>query len=401
MPWKEASVMKEKVLFVSAYEEGEASMAELCRQFGVSRQTGYLWWNRYQSERFEGLYELSRRPIHQPRKTDSKIRERIVQTRQKFPRKGPKKIRDWLARHQPETCWPAPSTIGKILKEENLSKAPRHRRVTQSYPTALREAQACNDLWCIDFKGWFLTGDGQRCDPLTVMDQYSRYLLACQSTQICLASVQPILQRCFQDYGMPARLRSDNGPPFAGPSVGGLSRLAIWLVQLGIQPERIKPGRPQQNSKHERMHRTLKDDTASPPAATLSAQQVRFEEFRQLYNEDRGHESLGMKTPAQVYHPAPRRYTGKRVVLEYPSSMKVRPVQKHGEIYWDSEPIFLTELLWKEDVALDPIGDHHWKIYYGTAPFGHPRYPEQAGVEDQALDAKMGKEAQTLKEGRL
>lgn len=393
--------MKEKVLFVSAYEEGEASMAELCRQFGVSRQTGYLWWNRYQSERFEGLYELSRRPIHQPRKTDSKIRERIVQTRQKFPRKGPKKIRDWLARHQPETCWPAPSTIGKILKEENLSKAPRHRRVTQSYPTALREAQACNDLWCIDFKGWFLTGDGQRCDPLTVMDQYSRYLLACQSTQICLASVQPILQRCFQDYGMPARLRSDNGPPFAGPSVGGLSRLAIWLVQLGIQPERIKPGRPQQNSKHERMHRTLKDDTASPPAATLSAQQVRFEEFRQLYNEDRGHESLGMKTPAQVYHPAPRRYTGKRVVLEYPSSMKVRPVQKHGEIYWDSEPIFLTELLWKEDVALDPIGDHHWKIYYGTAPFGHPRYPEQAGVEDQALDAKMGKEAQTLKEGRL
>jgi len=401
VPWKEASVMKEKVLFVSAYEEGEASMAELCRQFGVSRQTGYLWWNRYQSERFEGLYELSRRPIHQPRKTDSKIRERIVQTRQKFPRKGPKKIRDWLARHQPETCWPAPSTIGKILKEENLSKAPRHRRVTQSYPTALREAQACNDLWCIDFKGWFLTGDGQRCDPLTVMDQYSRYLLACQSTQICLASVQPILQRCFQDYGMPARLRSDNGPPFAGPSVGGLSRLAIWLVQLGIQPERIKPGRPQQNSKHERMHRTLKDDTASPPAATLSAQQVRFEEFRQLYNEDRGHESLGMKTPAQVYHPAPRRYTGKRVVLEYPSSMKVRPVQKHGEIYWDSEPIFLTELLWKEDVALDPIGDHHWKIYYGTAPFGHPRYPEQAGVEDQALDAKMGKEAQTLKEGRL
>jgi len=368
VPWKEASVMKEKVLFVSAYEEGEASMAELCRQFGVSRQTGYLWWNRYQSERFEGLYELSRRPIHQPRKTDSKIRERIVQTRQKFPRKGPKKIRDWLARHQPETCWPAPSTIGKILKEENLSKAPRHRRVTQSYPTALREAQACNDLWCIDFKGWFLTGDGQRCDPLTVMDQYSRYLLACQSTQICLASVQPILQRCFQDYGMPARLRSDNGPPFAGPSVGGLSRLAIWLVQLGIQPERIKPGRPQQNSKHERMHRTLKDDTASPPAATLSAQQVRFEEFRQLYNEDRGHESLGMKTPAQVYHPAPRRYTGKRVVLEYPSSMKVRPVQKHGEIYWDSEPIFLTELLWKEDVALDPIGDHHWKIYYGPLP---------------------------------
>jgi len=355
VPWKEASVMKEKVLFVSAYEEGEASMAELCRQFGVSRQTGYLWWNRYQSERFEGLYELSRRPIHQPRKTDSKIRERIVQTRQKFPRKGPKKIRDWLARHQPETCWPAPSTIGKILKEENLSKAPRHRRGTQSYPTALREAQACNDLWCIDFKGWFLTGDGQRCDPLTVMDQYSRYLLACQSTQICLASVQPILQRCFQDYGMPARLRSDNGPPFAGPSVGGLSRLAIWLVQLGIQPERIKPGRPQQNSKHERMHRTLKDDTASPPAATLSAQQVRFEEFRQLYNEDRGHESLGMKTPAQVYHPAPRRYTGKRVVLEYPSSMKVRRVQKHGEIYWDSEPIFLTELLWKEDVALARI----------------------------------------------
>lgn len=357
--------MKEKVLFVSAYEEGEASMAELCRQYGVSRQTGYLWWNRYTSEGFKGLYELSRRPLHQPRRTASKIRAMIVETREKYPRKGPKKIWEWLTRHQPELCWPGPSTIGKILKEEHLTKAPRRRRGTQSYPAALREAEACNDLWCIDFKGWFLTGDRQRCDPLTLMDQYSRYLLACQSTVISGASVQPILQRCFQNYGMPARLRSDNGPPFAGPSVGGLSRLAIWLVQLGILPERIKPGRPQQNSKHERMHRTLKDETASPPAATLAAQQARFQEFRQLYNEDRGHESLGMKTPAQVYHPATRHYTGKRVALEYPSSMKVRRVQQRGEIYWDSEPIFLTELLWKEDVALDPICDHHWKIYYG------------------------------------
>jgi len=365
VPWKETSVMKEKVLFVSAYEEGEASMTELCRQYGVSRQTGYLWWNRYTSEGFKGLYELSRRPAHQPRKTAPEIRTVIVQTREKYPRKGPKKIWDWLTRHQPDVRWPGPSTIGKILKEERLTKAGRRRRGTQSYPTELREAERCNDLWCIDFKGWFLTGDGQRCDPLTLMDQYSRYLLACESTVISGRSVQPILERCFQNYGMPARLRSDNGAPFAGPSVGGLSRLAIWLVQLGILPERIKPGRPQQNSKHERMHRTLKDETASPPAVTLAAQQARFQEFRRLYNEDRGHESLGMKRPVDVYQVAARPYTGKRVALEYPSRMKVRRVQQRGEIYWDTEPIFLTELLWKEDVGLDPISEHHWKIYYG------------------------------------
>lgn len=365
MPWKEVSVFKEKVLFVSAYEKGESSMAELSRQYGVSRQTGHLWWKRYQSEGLNGLYELSRRPAHQPRKTAPKIRAVIVETRERYPRKGPKKIFDWLRRHQPEVRWPGPSTIGKILKEERLTIEPRRRRGTQSYPTALREAQACNDLWCIDFKGWFLTGDGQRCDPLTLMDQYSRYLLACQSAVISGASVQPILERCFKEYGMPGRLRSDNGPPFAGPSVGGLSRLAVWLIQLGILPERIKPGRPQQNGKHERMHRTLKDETASPPAATPAAQQARFDEFRKLYNEDRGHESLGMKRPADVYQLATRRYTGRRVALSYPSTMKVRRVQRRGEIYWDTEPVFLTELLWKEDVALDQISDHHWKVYYG------------------------------------
>jgi len=365
VPWKEATVFKEKVLFVSAYEKGESSMTELSRQYGVSRQTGHLWWKRYQNEGLDGLYELSRRPVHQPRKTAPEIRAVIVGTRERYPRKGPKKICDWLSRHQPEVRWPGPSTIGKILKEERLTKEPRRRRGTQSYPTALREAQACNDLWCIDFKGWFLTRDGQRCDPLTLMDQYSRYLLACQSTRISGASVQPILQRCFQLYGMPGRLRSDNGPPFAGHSVGGLSRLAIWLVQLGIVPERIKPGRPQQNSKHERMHRTLKDETASPPAATLTAQQARFDEFRRLYNQDRGHESLGMKTPAEVYQPGPRRYTGKRVALEYPSTMKVRRVQRRGEIKLQGQPLFLTELLWKEDVGLDQISDHYWKIYYG------------------------------------
>lgn len=368
MPWKEVSVFKEKVLFVSAYEKGEFTMTALCREFGVSRQTGYLWWQRYQRKGVAGLFELSRRPLSQPTKTAPGIRAALVETREKYPRKGPKKIREWLGRHEPEVNWPGPSTIGKILKEERLTKEPRRRRGTQSYPTALREAQACNDLWCIDFKGWFLTRDGQRCDPLTLMDQYSRYLLACQNTRISGAGVQPILERCFKQYGMPSRLRSDNGPPFAGRSVGGLSRLAIWLVQLGIVPERIKPGRPQQNSKHERLHRTLKDETASPPAANLTAQQARLDEFRQSYNEDRGHESLNMKRPADVYQPGTRHYTGQRVALDYPSGMTARRVQRRGEIYWRGEPIFLTELLWKEDVGLHQISEDYWKIYYGPLP---------------------------------
>ena len=368
MPWKETSVMKEKVLFVTAYEEGEASMAELCRQFGISRPTGYLWWRRYQADSFAGLYELSRQPAEQPRKTDPEIRAAVCEAREKHPRLGARKIKHRLQRSRPQTKWPAASTIGKILKEEGMIQPRRRRRGSQSYPVALREAEAPNDLWCIDFKGWFLTGDGQRCDPLTVMDQYSRYLIACQTTPISGQSVRPILERCFRQYGMPDRMRSDNGAPFAGPSVGGLSRLAIWLIQLGIVPERIEPGRPQQNPRHERMHRTLKQETASPPAADLTAQQARFDRFRADYNLERGHESLAMKTPAEVYRPSSRPYTGRLVEFEYPSGMVVRKVQFHGDIYMDGQSIFLTELLYGEYVGLEPISDRHWKVYYGPVP---------------------------------
>ena len=368
MPWKETDVMKEKVLFVLAYEEGEASIAELCRQFGISRPTGYLWLERFSEKSFEGLYELDRAPKRQPRKTVREIRDAICELRGQRPRLGPRKLKDRLKRTRPEVDWPSTTTIGKILREEGLVKKRRQRPGSQSYPVRLQEGQSPNDLWCIDFKGWFRTKDGRRCDPLTIMDQYSRYLIACQGTAISAATVRPILECCFREHGMPARIRSDNGAPFAGPSVGGLSRLAIWLIQLGIVPERIEPGRPQQNSKHERMHRTLKQETATPPAADLATQQACFDEFRRSYNQERGHDSLGMRTPAELYLPSSRPYTGRLIQFEYPRGMKTRRVQMHGEIYIGTEPVFLTELLYGEYVGLEQLSDTHWKVHYGPVP---------------------------------
>ena len=309
MPWREVCSMEEKLLFVASVLADEASMTELCESFGVSRKTGYKWLLRYREQGLEGLHELPRTPHRVPWAIGEREAEAILKLRRAHPSWGPKKLRALLARREPEQGWPAPSTIGELLRRTGLARARKRRRHAVPNPGPLTSASSANEVWCIDFKGWFRTADHARCDPLTVSDAFSRYLLCAQVlARPDYANCRAQLERLFGEYGLPRVMRSDNGPPFACTALGGLTRLGVWWVKLGIIPERIEPGKPEQNGRHERMHKTLKAETAAPPAAGLAQQQRRFDYFRHQFNQQRPHEALGQRTPAQHYAPSPRQY---------------------------------------------------------------------------------------------
>src|SRR6267143_4356259 len=305
MPWKASSVMEEKVRFVFEYEQDEHTMTELCQSYGIARETGYVWLRRYREQGLEGLVELNRAAQRHGNQTPPEREQAVVELRQAHMRWGPRKLKRVLERDQPQQSWPAASTIGELLKREGLVVARKKRRRTAPYTEPLAHADGPNRVWCADFKGWFRTGDGERIDPLTISDAHSRYLLRCQAVEKAdTARVQGIFEAAFRQYGLPQAIRTDNGAPFASRAVAGLSRLAVWWIKLGIVPERIAAGHPEQNGRHERMHRTLKQETASPPAANTRAQQRAFNHFRREYNEERPHEALGMRTPAEVYEPS-------------------------------------------------------------------------------------------------
>jgi transposase InsO family protein len=293
----------------------------------------------------------------------------IIGGRQEHPRWGPKKLRAKLQEWAPEQSWPALSTIGELLRREGLSA--RHRRRRQATPSAqpLAAAVGANDVWGIDFKGWFRTQDGARCDPLTVTDAFSRYLLCSQVVSPTEAGCHRELERVFKQYGLPRRMRSDNGSPFASTGAGGLIRLSVWWVKLGIRPERITPGHPQQNGRHERMHRTLKAETALPPAADLLAQQRRFDQFRAEFNQQRPHEALGQTPPALHYAPSPRPYPAKLEDPAYPADYQLRRVRSNGELKWQGELVFIGQALTGEVIGLredDDNGDA--QLYFGPVP---------------------------------
>ena len=298
MPWKETCPMDERVKFIGMYLEGELSMVELCRQFGVERKTGYKWVHRYEQGGPAGLVDRSRAPHHHPNAVVREIEDAIVTLRGRRPRWGPKKLRVKLGRREPPVSWPAASTIGEILQRHGLVVSRRRKRRTPPYVAPLLSAEQPNDVWCADFKGWFRTGDGSRCDPFTLSDSASRLLLRCQAVlHPDEESVRPVLDAAFREFGLPRAIRTDNGPPFATTTVRGLSRLSVWWIKLGIVPERIEPAKPAQNGRHERLHRTLKQETASPPARTLRLQQRAFDQFREYDNHDRPHEALEQQTP--------------------------------------------------------------------------------------------------------
>lgn len=355
MPWKETSVLEQRMKFVLVFEEKETPMAELCRQFGISRPTGYKWVGRYIAEGIEGLRECSRAPHRHPNAVSEAGVERIIALRREHPTWGPKKLRAWLMAHEAGASWPAASTVGAILKDAGLSHARRRSRKAVAYTQPFAACEGPNAVWCADFKGWFRTRDGKRCEPLTISDGYSRFLLRCQGLyRTTLAVVTPLFEATFREYGLPWAIRTDNGPPFGAPSVVGLSSLAVWWVKLGIKPERIAPGKPQENGRHERLHLTLKREATIPPLENLRRQQRRFEAFRQEYNYERPHEALGQTPPAQHYTPSPRPYPDRLPVVEYDSDMHVRKVYHQGCIYWRGRLIFISETLANEYVALKP-----------------------------------------------
>jgi len=369
MPWKASSVMEEKLRFVFEYERRERSMTELCQRYEIARETGYIWLRRYRHLGVAGLIQHSRAARRHNNQTPEDLEKMVLQLRQAHMRWGPRKLKWVLERDEPGRNWPAASTIGALLKREGLVVARKKRRRTAPYSEPLAHADQANRVWCADFKGWFRTADGQRIDPLTISDAHSRYLLRCQAVEKTdTARVQAIFEAAFREYGLPQAIRTDNGAPFASSALAGLSRLAVWWIKLGITPERIAAGHPEQNGRHERMHRTLKQEAAQPPAANRREQQRRMDQFRQEYNELRPHEALQMQTPAAVYQPSARSFPARLPEPDYPDNMLVRSVRPHGHFRWKHHDVFLSEVLWGERVGLLPEDDRWFTIYFAQLP---------------------------------
>lgn len=324
MPWKESSVLDERIRFVIRHKDGE-EMASLCREFGISRKTGYKIIERYEECGFEGLSDRSRKPYRYANKLPPQVEAAIVVAKKEKPSWGARKIRERLIRNlPPEIRVPAISTIHAILDRHGLVSRSKGRR-QRAQGTPLSNGTEPNDLWCTDFKGEFQLGNKQYCYPLTVTDYASRYLLLCEAMESTKEETAfTAFERLFRERGLPTAIRSDNGVPFAAPNgLFGLSRLSAWWLRLGIRIERIKPGHPQQNGRHERMHLTLKKEATRPAGANIFQQQATFDLFVEEFNNERPHEALDMKYPAEIYKPASKKYEG-LPDLHYPFHDKTR-----------------------------------------------------------------------------
>lgn len=364
MPWKETSAMDQRVQLIADWLSGDYRKSELSRMYGISRPTADKWIQRYDEQGPPGLEELGRAPHRHPNQTAEELRALIVETKLQRQKWGPKKVLDWLRDKRPELKWPADSTGGEILKRAGLVQARRRRRRVAPYSAPFGACGAPNQSWSADFKGDFLLGNGRRCYPLTISDNYSRYLLLCRALgRPRYEEVQPWFEWVFRESGLPDVIRTDNGAPFASLALGGLSQLSKWWIKLGIKPERIQPGKPGQNGRHERMHKTLKEGVA--PQSDLRAQQRQYDPFQEEYNWERSHESLGRKTPGSVYRTSPRSYPTKLPELEYESGVTVRRVRRRGAIKWKGQLLYLTHVLANEPVGLKPIDDDKWELRYG------------------------------------
>jgi len=371
MGWMETCAVDERMRFMIAVEQRDEAFALVCRRFGVSRKTGYKWLARYREAGVEGLRDRSRAPLHHPQAITAAIAERCLLERRTHPTWGPVKVRGTLERRFPQTAWPAVSTIGALFDREGLTVKRRLRRRSVPSSAPFARCDAANDVWCVDFKGWFVTGDGGRCEPLTLCDAHSRYLLRCQSlARLDTEHVWPVLEAAFREFGLPHRLRSDNGAPFASCGAGGLSRLSVKVIKAGVVPERIESGKPQQNGRLERLHLTLLQDTASPPARSLREQLARLRSFQRLYNEERPHQALGNDTPAAHYAASPRRFDGVLRAPSYSADHEVRYVRHNGEIRWHGKTIYISEALVGEPVGLIEDDDGDWNVSYGPIALG-------------------------------
>lgn len=372
IPWQEVKPMDQKVLFLADWLRKIASFTELCERYGVSRKTGYKWIKRYEDSGFDGLYEQSRRPKGSPQQTPYPVRKAIIglRTRGRITL-GPKKIQILLAQRLPNEHIPSKTTIYKILSSEGLVQKRRRKQRVAPFEQPFAPTSEPNDLWSADFKGQFKLADGCWCYPLTIMDHQSRYLLCCQGLYgTRFVETQQAFKQLFQKYGLPKRIRTDNGVPFATTAAAGLSRLAVWWITLGILPERIQPGKPQQNGRHERMHRTLKQAATKPPEASLEKQQAVFDQFCRDYNEERPHEALGQQPPSRFYQPSPRAYAEAPKELTYPDDFEVRTVQSAGVVYFLGKLIYVSHLLKGHRVGLCEIAEGLWDVYFGPIRLG-------------------------------
>lgn len=376
MPWITTSPMSLRLQFVQEVHRGRRSIRDACRGFAISEKTGYKWLARFATEGPDGLADRLRTRHTFAHQLTPAVAAAILALRHTHPTWGPRKLRASLERTRPRTDWPAPSTIGALLARHGLVRPRRRpgggpaRWAPLDQP--LTRAQAPNEVWTTDFKGEFRLGSGAYCYPLTVLDAHSRFLLECRALpSTASAAAHRVFARLFHTYGLPRVIRSDNGVPFASPlALSRLSTLAVWWIRLGIRPERIAPGAPQQNGAHERMHKTLKAETTRPPAASAARQQAHFTAFRHEYNTERPHEALGLQVPASSYHPSPRLMPARLPELEYPAHVEIRRVQTTGMIRWRGTPVCLTTVLAGEAVALDPTATDEWRVSFGPLVLG-------------------------------
>lgn len=372
MPWR-ASTVNERTRFVHRLEDGERMM-DLCREFGISRKTGYKIRKRYEEEGIEALIDRSRRPYSSPTKTPRLIVELIVDLRLLKPTWGPKKLLWLLKKHYPNVPLPAESTIALILKREGLVKGRKRRRRATPTVGPLTESTAPNDVWAIDYKGQFKLGNGNYCYPLTLTDQFSRFILLCEALESTKREpAQAALKHVFRAFGVPKVVRSDNGAPFASTGRCGLSRLGVWMMRQGIKLERIEPGHPEQNGRHERMHRTLKQETTRPASGNNLAQQEAFDAFVHEFNNDRPHEALKMRTPAEVYKPSQQEYASKGMPLTYPTHDIETTVKNKGAAYFKPlrKHLFVGEAFAGERIAFREIDAHCWVVNFMDLELGY------------------------------
>lgn len=361
----ETNVMKERLAFVRDLESGHWSMSELCERYGVSRPTGYKWLARHRAGGDAGLTDLSRAPQQCPHRTSEAVETLILAARREYGW-GAKKLLHVLRTRHPTRVWPARSTVNAILERHGLLHKNRRRHRTWAHPGVVPlETRRPNQVWPVDYKGQFRTGDGRYCFPLTVTDHFSRRILACHGLRsVHAVGARAVFRALFEEVGLPAAIRTDNGTPFASTGIHGLSALNVWWMQLGIVHQRIHPASPHENGTHERMHRELKRETARPPARSLRAQQRRFDAFRQRYNDERPHEGIGDRTPSSLWRPSSRPYPEHRTHPTYPRQMEVRRVGPAGTFSLFSLQPFLSRALAGEEIGLEEVGDGIWNIVY-------------------------------------
>ena len=373
MSWMETDPMNEKVKFIAAYLNNDYPTFEaLCDRFNISPKTGYKFVNRFAKEGIDGLKERSRAPHYNANKMPAYIEQNILDLKHRYPSWGAKKVLSYLEQEKSEISWPARSTVDDLFKRHKLVIPRKRKKQVAPYTEPFVLCKETNDTWSMDYKGQFRLGNKEYCYPLTITDNFSRYILAIEgSRRISGDKTRSVLNNLFSEFGLPRAIRSDNGVPFAGTGLGGLSCLSIWLIKLGIIPERIRKGHPEENGRHERMHFTLKRETASPPQHNQNKQQRCFDQFRKTFNEERPHEGIGFERPAWLYASSNRNYSKILNPVEYDTSLcTTRMIRTNGTVKWKGREIFISQLLIGENIAFKPHDEEQWIIYFSFFPLG-------------------------------